>query len=428
MNHEDVKKVKQLLLENDLTQQQIGDQFGVSRGTISNIARNKQYRDVEPILQPMRIPGGQAKHLNLETQNLALFGQLENTRQERNLLKRQLKAATKRTAVVDSVVEQLTPIIKPLKAVKPVKVKAPKGAKVIDETLVLMLSDNHADQVVTPEEVDGLEDYNFPISARRHEVLVEEMLEWCKNSLSNFQFKKLVIFGLGDYTSGEIHGAVNRSYFRDQFTNDLAIAQLFAQMFRELSAHFEGIEDVNITGNHGRLTDKIEFTKEAVAANHDTLIMKIAEIHCQELDNITFEFPSGLSTVKEVEGWNFFLHHGHGKKGSGETWARAKRKSQTIVPLHRGAVHYFCSGHFHTEGQVQVSGGATMLGNGAFLACDQYSYQNIDEAGEPSQTIFGVHKNNGVTWRLPIKLRTDGEKAGPQRYQCSYSKDSSGGV
>ncbi len=417
MNHDDVKQVKQLLLDNELTQQEIGSRFGVSRGTISNIARNKQYRDIEPRLQSMRIPGGQTKHLNLETQNLALFGQLENTRQERNLLKRQLKAATKRTAIVDDVIEQLTPIIKPLKAVKPVTLKSKAGVKVIDETLVLMLSDNHCDQVVTPEEVDGLEDYDFPTSVRRHEVLVEELLEWTQNSLQNFSFRKLVIFGLGDYTSGEINGHVNRSYFGDQFTNDLAIAQLFSQVFRELSAYFEEVEIVSITGNHGRLTTKVEFTKEAVAANHDTLIMKIAEVHLQNCGNIKFEFPSGLSTVKDVEGWNFFLHHGHGKKGSSETWARAKRKSQTIVPLHRGAVHYFCSGHFHTEGQVQVSGGATMLGNGAFLACDQYSYQNIDEAGEPSQTIFGVHAKNGVTWRLPIKLRTKDEKKGPQRYE-----------
>jgi len=422
MDLKQVQEIKQHLLDNKLTQTEIGKLYGLSRGPISEIATNKKYREVEPVLQVLKIPGGQPKHLNLETQNIALFGQLENVRQERNLLKRQLKAASKRIAVVDGIVEQLSPIIKPLKPAPAVKVKAAKG-KVIDETLVLMFSDNHADQVVTPEEVDGLEDYNFRVSARRHEVLVEELLEWTQNSLGNFRFKKLVIMGLGDYTSGEIHGHVNRSYFGDQFTNDLAIAQLFAQVFRELSAHFEEVEIVSITGNHGRLTDRIEFTKEAVAANHDTLIMKIAEIHLQNCENIKFEFPSGLSTVKEIEGWNFFLHHGHGKKGSGETWARAKRKAGTIVPLHRGDINYFCSGHFHTPGDVAVSGGATMLGNGAFLHCDQYSYQNIDEAGDACQLIFGVHAHNGVTWRLPIKLATEDEKAGPQRYEIMERAD-----
>jgi len=410
-----VKAIKELLLENKLTQKEIGAKFNISRSMVSEIATNRCYKEIEPLLQPRRIAGGQPKHLNLETQNVALFGQIENLRQERNLLKRQLKAASKRISVVDGIVEQLAPIIQPIKPLKKFKPKV-QGRDTIDETLVLMLSDTHCDQVVTPDEVDGLEDYDFPVSARRAEVLIEEMLKFTKESLNHFRFRKLVIMGLGDYTSGQIHDAHIRSYFGEQFTNDLAIAQLFAQMFAELSPHFEQIEVVSIVGNHGRLTDKIEFHKESVAANHDTLIMKIAEVHCQDIKNLTFEFPSGLSTIKEIEGWNFFLHHGHGKKGSSETWARAKRKSQTIVPLHRGAIHYFCSGHFHTPGDVAVSGGATMIGNGAFLACDQYSYQNIDEAGVPSQWIFGVHKRNGVTWRLPIQLRSDDEKNGPKRY------------
>lgn len=416
MLDKDVKEIKELLLANEKTQKEIGEIYGVSRSLISDIATNRAHREVDPILRPRKIPGGQVKHLNLEQQNVALIGQLANTRDERNLLKRQLKAASKRIAVVDGIVEQLTPVIQPVKPAKVVKLPKIQG-KAIEETLVLMLSDSHCDQVVTPEEVDGLEDYDFTVAARRAEVLVEELLKFSLVSLSNFRFKKLVVLGLGDYTSGQIHNAHVRSYFGEQFTNDLAIAQLFAQMLRELSAHFETVEVLSVVGNHGRLTDKIEFHKESVAANHDTLIMKIAEVHCAEIKNLTFEFPAGLSTIKEIAGWNFFCHHGHGKKGSGETWARAKRKSQTIVPLHKGAVHYFCSGHFHTEGQVTVSGGAAMLGNGAWLGCDQYSYQNIDEAGSPSQTIFGVHERNGVTWRLPIQLRTEEEKAGPTRYQ-----------
>ena len=415
MDLKDVAKVKELLLENKLTQQQIGDQFGVSRGTISNIARNKQYEDIEPRLQAVKIPGGQQKHLNLEEQNLALMGTIENLRQERNLRNRQLRAATARVSIVDDIVERLAPVIKPLKPAKPFKAEN-DSAKVIDETFVLMLSDNHCDQVVTPEEVDGLEEYDFPISVRRHEVLVEEMLKWV-GSLQNFRFKKLVIMGLGDYTSGEIHGHVNRSYFGEQFTNDLAIAQLFALMFRELAAHFEEVEIVSITGNHGRLTKNIEFTKESVAANHDTLIMKIAEIHLQNCENIKFEFPPGLSTIKEIEGWNFALHHQHGKKSGGKVWNQAERKAATLVPLHQGRVHYFCGGHFHQSGEAPANGGARMLGNGAMLACDQYSYQNLDASGIPCQVVFGVHKHNGVTWRLHIQVRTEDEKKGPQRYQ-----------
>jgi hypothetical protein len=172
---------------------------------------------------------------------------------------------------------------------------------------------------------------------------------------------------------------------------------------------------VNITGNHGRLTETAQFTKDAALANHDTLIVKIAEAHCKDVKNVSFQYPTGMSCIYAIEGWNFYLTHGHAQPG-GNIWQRAKRTSQTISPLHKGNVKYALSGHFHTEGSIQVSGGMTLIGNGAFLACDAYSYQKLQEASEPNQTIFGVHPKNGVTWRLPIKLRTEGEGEGPKRY------------
>lgn len=421
MEISDVKKIKQLLLENKLTQKEIGRVFGVSRSTISDIATNRRYHDVEPLLQAIRIASGQQKHLNLETQNLALVGKIENLQQERNLLKRQLRAAAKRVAVVDGIVEDLNPIIKPLKPSKPFRIPI-THLKTIDETMVLLLSDNHCDQVVRPEEVDGLEDHTFPISVRRHEVLVEEIIKWKERALINFNYKKLHIFGLGDYTSGSIHDHEKKSYFGCQFTNDLAIAQLFAQMVRELAAHFEEVQVDTVIGNHGRLTDKYEFDNQAVQNNHDTLIMKIVEVYCKNLTNVLFNFPMGLSTIVNVEGFNFFLHHGHGKKGGSEIWNQAKKKAGKIVPLHKGAIHYFCSGHFHSQGEAPASGGCRMLANGSFLDCDPYCYQSIDEAGSATQLIFGVHKNNGVTWRLPIQVRKPDEVLGPQRYDVMKKK------
>jgi len=414
MEINDIKQIKKLLLENELTQRQIGEQFGISRSTVSDIATNRRYRDIEPRLQASKIPGGQPKHLNLETQNVALVGQIENLRQERNLLKRQLRAASKRIAVVDGIVEELGPIIKPLKPAASFKFVGPP--KTIEESMVLLYSDSHCDQIVRPEEVDGLEDYSFPISVRRHEVLVEEIIKWKDRALINFQFKKLHVFGLGDYTSGSIHGHEKKSYFGCQFTNDLAIAQLISQMLRELSSHFQEVLVDMVIGNHGRLTDKYEFDNQAVQNNHDTLIMKIVEIYCKDITNIKFCFPMGLSTIVNVEGFNFFLHHGHGKKGGSEVWSQAKKKAGTIVPLHKGEIDYFCSGHFHSQGEAPASGGCRMLANGAFLDCDPYCYQALDEASAATQLLFGVHKNNGVTWRLPIQVRKPDEGTGPLRY------------
>jgi transcriptional regulator with XRE-family HTH domain len=408
-----VTEIKQLLLENKLTQKQIGEQFGISRSLVSDIATNRSYKDIEPILQPRRIPGGQPKHMNIEQQNVALIGQIANLRDERNILKRQLKHAARRIAVVDSIVEQLSPVIRPIKPLKPIRGVTHKGQ--VQESMGLLLSDTHCDQVVTPDEVDGLENFNFPIAARRAEELVTSVLGW-KERMTEFNFNTLEVLGLGDYSSGIIHGADKRSWYRDQFTNDLAIGQLFAQMLAELASHYQNVRVHSIVGNHGRLTDKIEFHKESVQANHDTLIMKIAQVHLKEVENIEWVFPTGLSAIVNIEGWPFLLHHGHGQKGASDIWARAKRKSQTLLPIHKGNLKYSCTGHFHTGGTSEAGGAFEMLGNGAFPATDQYAYQSLGVVGTPNQLSFGIHAPRGVTWRLPVHLRTEGEESGPQRY------------
>ena len=69
------------------------------------------------------------------------------------------------------------------------------------------LSDGHHDQVVRPEEVGGLEDYNFPVSCCRAERYVDTVVEWTQDTLApKFYFPVLWVLAYGDYTSGEIHG------------------------------------------------------------------------------------------------------------------------------------------------------------------------------------------------------------------------------
>ena len=103
------------------------------------------------------------------------------------------------------------------------------------------MSDGHHDQVVRPDEVGGLENYNFPISCacaerlRGHRDRVDP-----RHPLAQVHSSPCCwVLAYGDFTSGEIHKACERSYYRNQFKNCLAIGQLHALMFRDLAAHFQ---------------------------------------------------------------------------------------------------------------------------------------------------------------------------------------------
>lgn len=402
-----VNKIKDDLILGRLTQQEIADKYStdtksISRSLVSDIATGRAYADVGP---SMEIPKGRHEgrlQRTPEQHNLYLLGENKRLREQWNRAARQVELSARHTYTIDYFINELSSVVSPLKRA-PVKTYKPKKKDGICESAVLMLSDLHADSVVLPEEVDNLESYNFPTAVARGNKLVAEVAKWCNRSLNNFDFDELVIFGLGDYTNGTIHASEN--YFGDQFTADLAIGEFIGNMVTELSSHFPKVRFCNVTGNHGRMTQRIEFDKKNVRHNHDTLIAKIAEMYCRNLDNVHFWFPDSLSSIVKVKGYSFHLSHGHGKRAASAIWSRAEAASAKTRSLHGGGIDYFCSGHYHTPGDVQVSGGATLLANGAFLACDQYSYQSLQEAGEPSQTLVGVHANNGVTWRLPIKLR-----------------------
>lgn len=412
-----VSQIKDDLILGRLTQKEIAEKYStnakpISRSLVSEIATGRSYPEVGPSMEIPKSRSAGRLQKSPEEETIYWQGQAERYKLQLSRANRKVRDLARSASTVSSAVEELSDIIQPIKPSK-IKNYSPKKKSGITESAVLMLSDLHADEVVEPQEVDGFEDFNFPVAVKRGCHLVAEVSKWCNRSLSNFNFDELVIFGLGDYTNGEIHRAEN--YFGDQMTADLAIGEFIGHMIADLATHFPKVRFANVTGNHGRRSQKIEFDKQADNNSHDTLIARIAEIFCKNLPNVSFSFPNSLSQIVEVKNHKFHLTHGHGKKQGSEAWSRARAFGQKTNSLLAGEIDYFCQGHYHTTGDVRISGGATLLANGAFLATDQFSYQSLQECGIPSQTLFGVHSHNGVTWRLPIDLRYDDKQV--NRYE-----------
>lgn len=415
MNKRKVAAIKRDINSGKYTQPEIAERRNVSRSSVSDIATGRRYDGVGPAITLTRAAGGQVKPADIEQQNITLIGQVANLRDERNRLRRQLTSASKRLAVVDSVAEDLQEIVTPLAAPKLFALKR-DSKHLVDETLVLVLSDSHCDEVVDFEETDGLEQFNFPIACRRAEVLVDCAIEFSQQTLCGYRFKNLVILALGDFGSFDIHNHTKRSYFGNSFKSSLAIGQLFALMYRDLSQYFECVEIITVSGNHGRITDKLELN-HAAHENYDYLTQKIAEVYCKEMENVKFVFPNAFSTMVDIQGHIFHVSHGHTAKSSSAAWNRGKKFATNLGGLHDGKIEYFVNGHFHSAGDIALSMGNTLIANGAWLATDQFAYQSLMVANDPMQMLFGVHKKWGATWRLPIKIKTSDEGQGPQRYR-----------
>ena len=352
--------------------------------------------------------------LKLEAKNIALQDEMQRC-------KRAYKAAQRKNSVFEALVDELEQVITPIKPLPNVIKIKPKNSP-IRESVVALLSDEHADQIVLPHQVGNLERYNFPIVLRRAERYVDTIIKFTHRTLRNYQFDTLWILANGDHTSGEIHGAVDRSTYRNSFRNCLAVGQLHSLMFRDLAPYFKNVKVVYVPGNHGRRTIK----KEHAGAwnNWDYLIAETAKLHCANLTNVEFTIPDSFSVCVDIEGHGFHVSHGDDVRGwMGIPWYGVSRKTQRLTALNaseKKKVGYYVFGHFHQASTLAVLDGETII-NGAWVATDPYAFNSLSVFSEPSQWMFGVNKDKGITWRINMKLKTDREHLGPDRYSIKLT-------
>jgi len=382
------------------TTKDIADKYGLNSGHVSRIIRTPN---------PSDDPQEASKIVRLQDQARYAKGRL--------------RTGLRNEDVIRECAEIGASCVKPFKAVAPPKVS--KSKQKVTETFCAINSDGHHDQVVRPEEVNGLESYNFPVSLRRAEVFVDGIIRYAKQTLSGYNFPRLVIFDLGDSTSGEIHDAERRSAFGNQFKNCLAIGTLKAAMYRDLAAHFSSVEIVCTSGNHGRKTHRKEYAGGA-HNNWDYMVSKVCQQALSNQPNVRMHIPNSWDYIIDIEGFAFHASHGDDVASSaGNPWNGLQQLHKTNSGIHRGAgtnqpfcnareIDYYCIGHHHTIGSVDGNG-VGYICNGAWLATDPYAYQSLRVAGRPQQMIFGVHKDHGKTWNLPLHL--DGKDSAKR---CRY--------
>jgi len=412
-------------LNDGMTQPETAKKYKISRSTISDIATERIHKKVpwpdgEP---PVKRAGGQRKNVPGHDPTNERIQELEadvlHLREERDIARKSARLTSKQHGVFKAVVKEMEGRIQPFKALPAARSTKPRR-DTIEEHVVMHLSDGHHDQIVTREESGGLEEYNFPISCRRAENYVDTLIDWTQQTLSpRFDFKCLTVLAYGDHTSGEIHGHVARSYFRNQFKNTFAIGQLHALMYRDLAPHFDQINVVYLPGNHGRRSTKKDY--HGAHDNWDYLVAEIARLHLQDVPNVSFLIPNAFSVNIDINGVGFNLSHGDDVQGSlGIPFYGMVRRQKGLIALNSMAggqrIRYFCMGHHHVQGALADIDGELVL-NGAWPGTDSYSYNRFVGFREPSQLIHGVNPKHGITWRMNVHLRSADESKGPRRYK-----------
>lgn len=319
-----------------------------------------------------------------------------------NATRRQLSKAQQR-------VEELESFLDRYQAIKPADAKVPKWlapkakkSRVHHATPVLMLSDLHLDEVVDLHEMDGMNEYNREIAHQRMDRIIEGTVKLSQQYVAGVQFDGIVVPLLGDIITGEIHEEL-------AMTNEAPVPVTIAHWVPYLASALKYLADEFgkvfvpcVDGNHDRRYKKIPAKKRAESSNAWIIYSWLADL-CRDDERITFGLTTSPEQIINVYDTTFLLTHGDGFRSAGGVGGLYPsllkfllRKGQMYGQVGRH-IDYTMMGHWH-----QLLWGQNFMVNSTPKGLDEYAKGMGFGFERPSQGLFIVTPENGVTQRMPV--------------------------
>jgi hypothetical protein len=266
----------------------------------------------------------------------------------------------------------------------PTPADEPEGAH---HSQAVLLSDWHAGEVVDPEQMNGINTFNFATLQDRVAEVRKALLSFKK---SRPDLTELQLWFLGDMVSGNIHDELRE-------TNEFPVAQqavrtghLIADLVSSLVPHFPRIRAIGIAGNHART--RKEHASKQVFDSMDVVAYELAAAMAP--NSVKWEIPRSGFAVQEIAGQTFLLIHGDGIRstmpgvpfgGVMRRWNELKKTYQDRGITLDGLV----MGHLH---QPNVISGNLFL-NGSLIGSNEYGLKNYGSGAPPCQLLLTFDNN-----------------------------------
>lgn len=269
-------------------------------------------------------------------------------------------------------------------------------------TVVCMLSDLHLDEVVLPEEVDGLNAYNRAIAEIRLKTWTANTIKMARQHLAGLKYDGFVLLLGGDIFSGDIHEELSETNEDTMIGSLLYWAEQIGAAIDMLATEFGKVHVAAVAGNHGRTTRKPR-AKLRARTNFDWLLAKMLERHFRTDKRVTFQIPESSDCLVSIYGQGHLLTHGdqaHGGGGIGGIYPPIMRlrarKAQRYLAI-GSSFDTLWLGHWH-----QYMPSPSMIINGSMKGYDEYAYINNFGCEQPQQALAVVTSHRGIILQAPI--------------------------
>lgn len=269
-------------------------------------------------------------------------------------------------------------------------------------TLALLLSDTHFDEVVNPDEVQGLNAYNRQIAVMRLQRWTGSVVKLARHYLSGVKFDGVVLMLGGDLFSGDIHEELSETNEDTMLGSLLFWSEQLAASVDLLAREFKHVHIVSVVGNHGRTSRKPR-AKLRVRTNFDWLLSMMLARHFGGDKRVTFQIPESADCFFTVYGMGHLLTHGDQAKGGGGIggiWPPIMRLRAQKAQRYLATGENFQTlwlGHWH-----QLIQTPSLIVNGSLKGVDEYSFVSNFSYEQPQQAFSVIAPDNGIVWQAPV--------------------------
>jgi hypothetical protein len=280
------------------------------------------------------------------------------------------------------------------------------ASKTLPGVPTLFASDWHWGEVVDPDQIGGVNEYDLAIAQKRAKLLIERAIDLLNNHVVNPQYPGIVFVLGGDMVSGDIHEELSATNEQEIMPVVLDLVGVLIWCIKTLADQFGQVYVPCVTGNHGRNTKKMR-AKGRAYTSFDWLIYAFLAKHFQALkdERVQFSIPTGPDCLYRIYGHRYLLTHGDQFRGGdgqigaiGPLTRGNKKKLARNTAIKREYDTMIC-GHWH-----QYMPLPRLIVNGSLKGYDEYANANNFECEAPQQALWLTHPDHGITFHMPVIL------------------------
>jgi hypothetical protein len=263
-------------------------------------------------------------------------------------------------------------------------------------------SDWHYGEIVDPETINGLNEFNMEVAIKRTKQYFERTLYLVKLMRNETQIDTLVLALLGDLISGYIHEELMEAAVHSPTESVIVLVKVLKEGIDYLTK-YGGFNKIIIPcafGNHGR-TCKEKRISTAYKNSYEYILYIFMSMLYDKNPNVEFHISKGHLLYRNV--FNKYLirfHHGDLINYGGGVGGITIPVNKAIAQWNRSKTAYMdVFGHFH-----QLKDGGNWISNASLIGFNAYAESIKADFELPRQAFFTVEKNKGKTFTAPIFL------------------------